>query len=128
MEIYCTICCKNKSKDVKPLKAIDRYISDRIRSVSEKGKKDNIPFFILSGKIGLIKEDAKVPYYDLRLEDDRVEEMIKKVVIQMRHYAVSKINFFGVVPEKNPGWVPYYKVLQAACDELGVEFVMQKLK
>lgn len=125
MEIYCTTCCKAKSKDLKPLKAIDRYISERIKSISKKSKIDEVPFFILSGKIGLIKEDAKIMYYDLPLENDRVEEMVKKVVVQLKHYKITKIHFFGVKVDKNPGWKPYYDLIEQACKKTGVEYKLE---
>ena len=127
MRVYCTTCCKEKRRDTQPLIARERYMAVRINDTFEKAKADDVPFFILSGKIGIIRDDAKIPFYDVILEQEGVEEMLKKVVFQLKHYKITEIKMFGFLVEKNPTWGPYYDLIERACEEVGVKYEFEKL-
>jgi hypothetical protein len=128
VKVYCTICCKEKRKDAQPLKARERYMAIRIEDTYEKAQAEELPFFILSGKIGLIRDDAKIPFYDVILEEEGVEDLLKKVKIQLAHYKITDLKMFGFLVEKNPTWKPYYDVIERACKELDVKYEFEKLR
>ena len=101
MEIYCTICSKEKRTNKELLKSIERYISERIKAIYNKSKKDNVEFRILSGKFGLLKPEEKIPWYDYKLIMKDVPRLNKIVKQQLFSQKINKIIFFARNPKKN---------------------------
>jgi len=112
---YCTYCSKEKREDKSQLPSIDRYISQRIKHVHQLALEHDADFLILSGKYGLLKGSAEIPYYDHLLSTDEVEDMTKLVSSQLRNAEVKRLKCFSASPELQPSLRPYVDVLIKAC-------------
>lgn len=115
MEIYCTICCKEKRTNKELIESNKRYISERIKTIYNKNKKDNIEFRILSGKFGLLKPEEKIPWYDHKLTMKEIPSLNKIVKQQLSSQKIDKVIFFARNPGKNPDWKPYLALIQNSC-------------
>jgi len=113
MKVICTVCSNKKNKNKKLLPAYLRYISPRIKKIRNIAKKENLPFFILSGKFGLISDTESIQWYDHLLKKDEVQALTKKVIIQMRDLGITELLFYKKQIE-NKGWEPYYELIQEA--------------
>ncbi len=60
----CTLCSRDKNEEVGLLPARERYVSERIRNVERIANELGVPFYIVSGKFGLLQADELIPYYD----------------------------------------------------------------
>jgi len=128
MKIYCTICCKEKRNDKEPIESINRYISERIKSIYEKSKKDAVEFRILSGKFGLLKLNEKIPNYDYQLFAKKVPEMVQIVCKQLSSQNIGKVIFFAGNPKLNPDWKPYINLIQKSCSNLDIFLEMKYIQ
>lgn len=124
MDIICTICSKNKDTRKEPLQAYKRYKNKRINKVREIAIENNSPFYILSGKYGLISELTLVNYYDQLLTENLIESVIHKVCEQIKTNGIKKISFYI---ENKPSWRNYIKTLETACKETGTTLAMVNL-
>ena len=101
MEILCTTCCKEKSLDIEPVPAYQRYVSKRIQGIKILSDTSHTPFFILSGKFGLIHQDEKITSYDMLLTDGLVPHLANMVSEQIKKYAITSIIFYAQRREKS---------------------------
>lgn len=83
MKIICTICSKHKDENKNLLPARSRYTSTRIKAIGEIAEKLKLPYFILSGKYGLISADEKIPNYDYYLEKSAIDSLSRTVEKQL---------------------------------------------
>lgn len=125
MKILCTFCSKEKVKNEGFLPAWKRYTSARILSIRDTAHASNIPFFILSGKHGLISENKEIEYYDHLLSEDSIQKIVSLVVGQIKESAVTEIIFY-TRPE-DTSLLPYLHVLEQATKELGIQFTVSSL-
>lgn len=125
MEVFCTICSKEKDRNIELLPAIDRYISNRINSVEELASRNRNDFYILSGKFGLVHKDELVPHYDRLLGNDDVGQMVTLVSKQLKRYGIAKLVFFGKDVDKHPNWLPYVDVVNLATQNSTVTLEMR---
>lgn len=125
MQVYCTICCKKKRPIEKPIQAIERYLSNRIKTVYEKSRKDGVEFRILSGKYGLLKPNDKIPYYDKKLEFKHVVYLSEIVKKQLEKQKISQITFYKKDKTKHPEWEPYNQLVKQVCDELNIDLNLE---
>lgn len=121
VKVFCTTCCKEKKKDIGLLPANERYLSERIDFVFNKSEEQQTPFFILSGKYGLIPSDHKIPFYDKKLEKKEVSNMLDLVVGQLRKYDIDEIHFYAIPSELNVEWEPYHQLMELACKKAEVD-------
>jgi hypothetical protein len=120
MKIVLTICSFEKDKNEKILPAIERYTHPRIKEVNEIAINENLPFYILSGKFGLLKSTSLIPWYDKLLESEDVNSMVPLLVEQLVKEKISKIHFYGKSKSAS-GWGAYYDLIELACEKLGIK-------
>jgi hypothetical protein len=126
VEYLCTTCCKEKRLDEKPLPAVERYLSPRIRETIREGRRSVRPVLILSGRYGLLDPQQPIPWYDQALTTDAVDELVPRVIGQLRDFGVSRL-VFQARDRSTVGWEPYYRVLETACRELDIELAVTSL-
>ena len=124
--VFCTICCKKKNESSELIPAQQRYLSERIASVRELAEKEEMKFYILSGKLGFIHSSELIPYYDQRLLLDKAEVMTSTVVAQLKKLELNKVVFYGRLRHQFPAWIPYYDVIEKACAAAGVELEIRQ--
>jgi hypothetical protein len=120
MEYLCTTCSKRKRREVKPLPALERYVSGRIRWVWQESRREDKPFLILSGKHDLLAPHQKISWYDHALQSEEVEALAGKIKSQLTAYGVSQVTFYAL-PKNTLGWRPYYEAVEKACAHLGIK-------
>lgn len=121
MDCVVTICCKEKQMSPEPLPAHQRYLSRRIDFVAEEAVRLGLPFFIFSGKYGLLAPQDPIPYYDLLLKADQVPSMAAVLGEQLRRRDLQALRFHGW-PEDTPGWAAYHEALRQGCSLAGVAY------
>lgn len=124
MNIAVTICSKHKDENPQLLPARERYISEHIKKTEVIAEKSGLPFFILSGKHGLLAAEDLVPNYDQYLEMEAVDELVSVVVVQLEKLGVTEIDYYM---EDKESWVPYDMALKKACDLAGVSLIIHQL-
>lgn len=122
MEYFCTICSKEKRTDKESLPAVERYLSKRIWFVYQESQRLNIPMLILSGKYGLLPPTELIPWYDKKLKENRIIDLIPIVTKQITGHNISEIVFY-CQPETNKDWLPYHKLLKLSCSLANVNIV-----
>ncbi len=121
MKYVITTCCKEKRLDKGKLPAIERYLEPRIHYAHKKSKELGCGFLIFSGKFGILEPHHKIPYYDLKLEKEMVKPTVKKVCQQLKILDATEIIFYGKDKKTNPDWLPYYEVIERACQTLNIK-------
>jgi len=125
MTVFCTYCSSKKNSSQDELPSIQRYKSDRIKSVYDAADKLGLKYFILSGKYGLIEPDYPIPFYDYLLQSSHVPEHSKKTADQLKAFGVKDIIFFGRSIMDDENVKPYYDCIKLACKkaEVNLKFV-----
>ena len=106
------------------LPASQRYIGEHIAKTEKIAKESALPFFILSGKYGLLPAGEKIQNYDYYLEMDAVDDLAKVVEAQLKEFDISEIAFYT---EGKESWIPYETVLKKATDLAEVVFTNHQL-
>ncbi len=109
MKVVCTICSRHKREDEALLAANLRYTSPHIGTTEEISKKWSLPFFILSGKCGLIPADEQIPYYDYYLKQDASDALAFFIANQIQLHGITQIDFYK---EDKGSWAPYEHALK----------------
>jgi hypothetical protein len=117
----CTYCSAIKNDAEEPLPAIDRYISERIKSVHEQSEEQNCQMIILSGKFGLLRPGDPIPWYDHLLLPDEVDTMIKIVAGQIKAYGITELEYHTAPLNIAPAVRPYYDTIRMACVKGGAK-------
>ena len=123
--MYCTYCSKQKNMDEGEIPAIQRYQSQRIAQVNLKATIDGCPFFILSGKYGIIPSDYPLPYYDHLLNPEEVDEMAVQVGSQLKTIGLNEIRYFSNNPETDRTLQPYEFVIEKSCRMAGIKLSIE---
>lgn len=97
--------------------AIERYRSDRIRSVYEMAQSAGVDFLIFSGKYGMLRPDEPVPYYDHLLQPDDLPAMILKISGPIGRYDSATLFM-----KSGPDVAKYAEAVQTAADRVAVPF------
>ena len=113
MKVIVTICSKHKDNRPELLPARERYISEHVKKTEKIAKELELPFFILSGKYGLLDGDEMVSNYDYYLEMEAVDDLVKIVLTQLKKFNVTEIDFYM---EDKESWIPYDITLKRATD------------
>ena len=121
MDIFCTYCSKDKDEIIESLPAIHMYRSKRIRKVNESAKLLGYPFFILSGKYGLIPAEETIHYYDHLLTKNEVPIMTEKIADQLICFKIDSVVFFHNSTESHEKISPYIDTISNACKKLNKE-------
>lgn len=123
MDAFCTYCSKDKTRDSALLPAIERYTSQRIRSVYSSALSVGLRFFILSGKYGLISASHQINYYDQLLKGDEVDRLSKKVIKQLKMEGLKRVFYFTKDFKHDNKLVPYLNTMRHACNAGSVKLV-----
>jgi tetratricopeptide (TPR) repeat protein len=121
MEIFCTYCSKDKDENITSLPAIHLYRSKRIRKVSEASHLLGFPFFILSGKYGLISAEKRITVYDHLLTLDEVPLITQKIEGQLKDNEIDTVVFFHNSIESDNNILPYLQAIIGACKNEKIE-------
>ncbi len=93
--ILATYCTGQKNNNItSQVPACKLYRSDRIDAVSNAAGNLDLPFYILSGKYGLIHSDEKIDFYDHMLSDEEVEKHANLIASQIKDNGISSILYF----------------------------------
>lgn len=117
MKIICTICSKHKDEIENLLQAQLRYTSAHIKATKKIAEELGLPFFVLSGKYGLIPGDEKIQNYDYYLEKSAIDSLSHTVKKQLQKYNITEINFYT---KGEASWIPYEVTLQKGTELAGV--------
>ncbi len=114
-----TTCSDGKRADEDLLPAVERYTSPRVAHVAAESSRLGLPLLLLSGRFGLLDAHQKIPYYDEPLKADGVARWVPIVAKQIREKGVEALAFYAR-RRSTPGWEPYHRVLEAACEQARV--------
>lgn len=126
MKILCTYCSAEKHKQVGNVPAISRYISKRINWVAKQAEKENRPFFILSGKYGIIPATHPIPYYDHLLTQKEVAAHAQKVASQLKEHGITHITFYTRSLQQDPYVAPYINCITQAAELSKIDLVVKE--
>jgi hypothetical protein len=121
-KIYVTYCSAQKNESEKEIKAIDRYISERIAHVRALAKQDKADFMILSGKFGLLNPNDLIPYYDHLLKAFETARLSKTVARQLKHLKGKTIVLHSHWMDRDINVAPYIETMTDACEMAKVPF------
>ena len=119
MHAFCTYCSAAKSPEEGEIPAVQRYLDRRIHKVCEAAAVLGLEFYILSGEFGLIPPDRPIPWYDHLLLLDEVDELVERMVAQIRHHKIDSITYFTNALSDEPDLVPYHSAIVSACNRAG---------
>jgi hypothetical protein len=120
MKAVCTICSREKDPEQTFLPAHQRYLGEHVALVRRYARENALPFFVLSGKFGLVHEDDMVPYYDYLLSEGDVPKLIGLVEAQLIGHGMQKLWFHHKLKQS---WKPYATALIGACLRAQVQYV-----
>ena len=127
MKILCTYCSAEKQTAVGNVPAISRYISKRIDWVAKQAEKKNRPFFILSGKYGIIPAAHPIPYYDHLLTQQEVLAHAHMVASQIREHGITHITFYTRSLQQDPNVAAYINCINQAAELVQVSLVIEEV-
>ena len=120
MLIFCTYCSAEKNRTDTPIAAIDLYKSTRIEAVHQMALHANRPFFIFSGKHGLIAPDQSIAWYDHLLRKESISKHAQFLAKQIQSLNISAIHFFSNLPENDPHLHTYIDCITTACKSCNI--------
>jgi len=120
MIAYCTYCSKKKDLSPGELPAIQRYRSDRIKSVHNAAMSSGLEFLILSGKFGILKPSDLIRCYDHLLQPSEVSELSKRVADELETLGVKDLIFFARSFSDDEKVKPYIDCMKLACQKAGI--------
>lgn len=123
MRYLLTTCSENKDPADGMLPARQRYQSEFIDQVIAEGERTQTPVLILSGQFGLLDLDTEIPYYNHLLTEDEIPKMLEVVAAQLESRedeSQTEITAYMKRARTEPGWGPYYMLLEQATHEAGV--------
>jgi hypothetical protein len=124
MKIAATICSRQKDENPELLPARERYTGEHIQKTETIAEESGLPFFILSGKYGLLPGEEEIPNYDYYLANEAIDALLKVVEGQLKKFNISEINFYT---EGKESWIPYEFVLNKAANLTGVLLISHRL-
>jgi len=127
MAAFSTYCSANKNRDEGAMKAIDRYKSDRIKSIYRAARELGVEFFILSGKFGLIKSNQSIPYYDQLLTPQKVIKHSELVADQLKQFGITNLIFFSRPFSEDEQLKPYIDCVETAAQKQGTVFKLVEI-
>lgn len=123
MDAFCTYCSEGKTREPGKVPAIERYTSQRIRSVYVSALSVGQRFFILSGEYGFISASHPIPYYEHPLQAHEVDFLSRTVAAQLQQAGLRRLFYFTKAVEDDKTLAPYFNTAQRACQAASVELV-----
>ena len=123
MDAFCTYCSDGKTREPGNIPAIERYTSQRIRSIYASALSVGQRFLILSGEYGLISASYSIPYYDHPLKAHEVDNLSNKVIGQLQEAGLRRLFYFTKAVNHDENLVPYFDTVQRACEAASVQLV-----
>ena len=120
--IFCTYCSRKKDPVDGLLPTMERYKSERIRSVHTAAQELGFETYILSGKYGLLFSNHPIPYYDYLLSQENVDSLTVTVEEQLIEHDITSVVFFAQSSKIDPNNKPYIEVVFQACANKNIEF------
>ncbi|MBU1046929.1 hypothetical protein KKH36_04100 [Patescibacteria group bacterium] len=120
MKVILTICSKNKDKNEVLMPARKRYLSDRIKKVEQISINNKLPFYILSGKFGIINSNELIPFYDKLLKQEDIKNLLPLVRDQLIQEKITEIIFYGE-GINTKGWKAYYEIIEKITNKLNIK-------
>ena len=127
MKIYCTYCSARKDNSSSILPAIKRYKSNRITSIYDLAIKSKIPFYIFSGKYGILHAEDPIPYYNTLLKPSKVTGHSNTVAEQLKKLEISELIFYSKSTQEDPNIKPYIECMKLATEKARVDFKLMNL-
>jgi hypothetical protein len=128
MKILCSYCSGPKCSDSGLLPAIDRYRSDRLRDLWCRGRAQNTPLYILSGRFGLLAATEPIPWYDYLLPADEAEVLSHGIAQRLSELGVTDVEYHTADIALTPPVRPYLAAIAAACTAAGACLSVINLK
>jgi hypothetical protein len=128
MKAFCTYCSRKKCHESGEIPAIRRYISSRIQKVYEAALAVNLPFYVLSGRFGLLEPQRNIPDYDYLLQADKVPELSGLVANQIAACQVEGFVFFIEPVASDQNVQNYLDALTGACTKLSLPLCVVELR
>ncbi len=111
-----TICCREKDAAGGVMPAIERYRSKRIEAVRDAAAKAGLPFYILSGRFGLLLPEDPIPYYDYLLPPEEAAGLSVGIRKRLRQDEIGRVILFIPDPELDPKSIPYREAVRMATE------------
>lgn len=124
MKVIATICSRHKKEGMELLPAHDRYIGEHIWKVAAIAVEAGIPFYILSGKYGLISAETEIPNYDYYLEREQIDSLAEIIKAQIIEAGITEIDFYS---EEKESWAPYIEAMRKGTKLAGVPLKIHQL-
>jgi hypothetical protein len=124
MRVVATICSDPKHAGPDPLPASQLYLGKHIATVERMAREQGAPYFILSGKYGLLRSSHELRQYDYLLENEEavINTKAEQAGIQMVDFGITEIDFYCKLK-----WKAYAAVMQKAAAGAGVELRVHNL-
>ncbi|MDO9172135.1 MAG: hypothetical protein Q7W29_09915 [bacterium] len=119
MKILCSYCSAAKREDDGLLPAVERYLSERLRSLRRHGLAHGTPLHILSGEFGLLGAEDPIPWYDHLLRPDEAAPLALGVAARLRELGVDTVEYHTASPVEHPQVRPYLAAIRSACEAAG---------
>ena len=127
MVVFCTYCSKGKTDDPGDVPAIERYTSQRIRTVYACALLAGQDFQILSGEYGLIGPSYPTPNYDHLLAAYEVDRLAVTVARQLNETGATGVVYFTNNVDHEPKLQTYLDTMRRACKARGLCLVVVEL-
>lgn len=121
--IVCSICSKVKSTEAGKLPARQRYQGSHIGKVEAIALEQGVPFFILSGRFGLLAADEGVESYDYLLIEEDVQRLADEIQVKLYEHKIGVVHFYTKL---KPQWEPYGRALAIACSAAKVRLITHR--
>lgn len=122
--IVCSICSRKKSRVRELIPARERYLGSHIDIAAKAAGTENLPFFILSGKFGLLAAGEVVVNYDYLLINKDVARLANRVAKQLSRMGTREVRFYT---KTRPAWQPYLAVMESAASQVGARLLITEL-
>jgi len=127
MEYLVTTCCAEKRNDPELLPAIERYRSQRIAEIHAESERSGRSMLIFSGRYGLLAPEDRIHWYDYALIESDSEALAERMAAQLNARGATRV-LFRAEPREAPGWEPYHRTLEAACERAGVSYAFRAVE
>lgn len=120
VEVFVTVGSREMDDTPGMIPAIRRYKGSHVEKIAKEAREAQQPFFILSGKHGLLAPDELVEFYDYLLTVENVDRLSRKLVSQLWENDISSVHLYC---KPGPKWFPYFASMAKATSQAGVKFI-----